>query len=92
MNHLQACVYCPKWTKEGCTVYPERYLFDRVQLHGCPVYPYRDIPRSRGEYVDGVIVSGSQRPGQQKQKNQDRKYHSKNDGKRKYTLKEMQKA
>jgi hypothetical protein len=47
------------------------------------MFPYREIPRSRGEYVNGVIVSGKNRPGQQKQKKDDRKYHSKNDGKRK---------
>jgi hypothetical protein len=85
MNHLQACGYCDKYVDGGCSVFTEVDWVDR--RGGCGMFPYREIPRSRGEYVSGRIVSGKNRPGQQKQKKDDRKYHSKNDGKRKYTFK-----
>jgi len=86
MDHLQACPHCPNFATFGiaigCSIYKNTSWINR--RGGCPAFPFRDIPRSRGEYVDGKIVSGNRRPGQQKQKTDDRKYHSKNDGKRKY--------
>ena len=81
-KHLQACPYCDKHIDGGCTIFTDVSWVER--LGGCPAFPYREVPRSRGEYMDGKIISGNQRPGQQKQKHDDRKYHSKNDGKRKY--------
>jgi hypothetical protein len=97
MDHLQACGHCPKYGNieemscdgvvyiiPGCTIYNNATLDWVNRRGGCPGFPYRDIPRSRGEYLDGRIVAGNHRPGQQKQKKDDRKYHSKNDGKRKY--------
>jgi hypothetical protein len=48
-----------------------------VKLYGCPVFPYRDLPKQGNmEYVDGKIVAGVHRPGQQKQKRDDRKYEN----------------
>jgi hypothetical protein len=97
MDHLQACSHCDKYgiieevacdgevhDVPGCTIYSNATLDWVNRRGGCPHFPYRQIPRSRGEYLDGEIVSGG-RVGQQKQSVNDRKYHSKNDGKRKYT-------
>ncbi|MHA2068769.1 MAG: hypothetical protein ACXABY_30765, partial [Candidatus Thorarchaeota archaeon] len=73
-----------RFDRMGCGIYGGGDLSWINRRGGCPHFPYRQIPRSRGEYLDGEIVSGG-RVGQQKQSVNDRKYHSKNDGKRKYT-------
>ena len=85
MDHLQACMYCPKsdMTCDGevhCTIYANRSWVNRVG--GCGMFPFRELPPGLS-YIDGRIA-GRGRIGQQKQKHEDRKYHSKNDGKRKY--------
>lgn len=49
------------------------------------MFPFRELPPGLS-YIDGRIA-GRGRIGQQKQKHEDRKYHSKNDGKRKYKFK-----
>jgi hypothetical protein len=76
MDHLQACPHCPHFVQFGisigCSKYKDTSWVNR--RGGCPGFPYREIPRNRGEYVDGQIVAGKQRPGQQKQKVADRKY------------------
>jgi hypothetical protein len=79
MRHTDACGHCPKY-EDGCTVYENTEWVNRIG--GCGHYPYRDLPTYLS-YVDGVIV-GRGRVGQQKQKYEDRKYRSKNDGRRKY--------
>ena len=71
MNHLQACPHCKDFSDTGCTVYPDTSWVNR--RGGCPNFPLRDLPETMKKRV-----------GQQKQKFEDRKYHSKNDGKRKY--------
>jgi hypothetical protein len=87
LDHLQACSYCPKSNPETresraveCTVYEVTTWVNR--RGGCPMFPYRDLPPSL-TYIDGVI-HGRGRVGQQKQKHEDRKYKSKNDGRLKY--------
>jgi hypothetical protein len=80
LNHLMACTHCPKYS-EGCTIYNDTSWVNRIG--GCPSFPFREIPRVAGEYVDGKIVSGNMRPGQQKQKKADRSYDNKK-SKRKY--------
>lgn len=88
LNHLQACGHCPKYdhgdgttkTHTGCSIYADVTWVNRIG--GCPVFPYRAVPKSRGEYVDGVIISGK-RVGQQHQKRLDRKYENRK-SKRKY--------
>lgn len=82
-DHTQACPYCPKYdehAESGCSVYQSMRL---VKAVGCPLFPFREIPRLRGEYVDSKIVAGSSRPGQQKQKKVDRTYNNAR-SKRKY--------
>jgi hypothetical protein len=82
MDHLRACPHCPKYKDPGgCHIYGDITWVNR--RGGCPGFPYREIPRSRGEYVNGEIVSGSQRPGQQKQKVNDKTYNNAK-SKRKY--------
>lgn len=73
MNHLLACGHCPKYDN-GCTIYRDISWVNR--RGGCPSYPYRDLFRGM-EYLDGAIVTGKARPGQQKQKKNDRKYENK---------------
>ena len=98
LNHTQACPYCDKFKVErqrrtqddghyyyinktyGCTIYEDTSWINR--RGGCPMFPYRAVPKSRGEYVDGVIISGK-RVGQQHQKRHDRKYENRK-SKRKY--------
>jgi hypothetical protein len=77
-NHLQACPYCPKYRvgRDGCTVYADTSWVNR--RGGCPEYPGRDLTGLHGLH--------KVRAGQQKQKHEDKKYRSKNDGKRKYKL------
>ena len=82
MDHTEACEYCDKWNGAHCRVYMNMRL---IRKYGCGHFPYRSLGKHGArEYVDGEIVSGKNRPGQQKQIKDDRKYHSKNDGKRKY--------
>jgi hypothetical protein len=73
MDHLEACGYCPKDSEAGCGIYPDTSWVNR--RGGCPHFSYRQIPRSRGEYLDGKIVSGG-RVGQQKQSVNDRSYNN----------------
>ena len=83
MDHLQACGHCPKYDPtetSQCAAYLNMRL---ISLYGCPIFPYRELSGGRA-YVDGEIKTGKARSGQQKQKKSDPKYHSKNDGKRKY--------
>jgi len=77
LDHLQACGYCPhiipdfkESVNTACTKYTDLSWVNR--RGGCPMFPERELPVGRG------------RVGQQKQKHQDKSYHSKNDGKRKY--------
>ncbi len=72
MNHEMACPYCPKYDG-GCTIYRDISWVNR--RGGCPSFPFRELTRLM-EYVDGEIVTGKNRPGQQKQKKADRKYDS----------------
>jgi hypothetical protein len=74
MSHLQACGFCSKYVDGGCTIYTDTDWVDR--RGGCGMFPHRDFP----------ATTTSKRAGQQKQsrKRDDRKYHSKNDGRRKY--------
>jgi len=83
MNHLEACGHCPKETWYGTCV----LFFDRSWVNrrgGCGMFPYRELPQGMS-YIDGKIA-GRGRIGQQKQAHSDRKYHSKNDGKRKFIM------
>jgi hypothetical protein len=80
MDHLQACGYCDKFVDGGCSIFVETDWVNR--MGGCGMFPYRDLSHGH-TYVDGKVY-GPGRTGQQKQKHEDRKYHSKNDGKRKY--------
>ena len=75
LDHLRACPHCPKYggSYGECTAYQNLRM---ASLYGCPLFPYREIPRLRGEYLDGKIVSGVHRPGQQKQKKADRTYNN----------------
>lgn len=86
MNHLQACEYCPNYgvidevecdgevyKTYGCTIYSNAILEWVNRRGGCPSFPFRDLPRHM-EYLDGNIVTGNKRPGQQKQVKSDRKY------------------
>lgn len=75
LDHTQACPYCPKYIKEAdnCKMYPYEFEVSWINRRGgCPYFPERDMPAWKG------------RVGQQKQKHNDRTYHSKNDGKRRY--------
>jgi len=76
MDHLQACPYCHKYDAQmdHCTVFNYTGWVNR--RGGCGLFPERDMTGSPSQR--------KQRAGQQKQKHQDRSYHSKNDGKRKY--------
>ena len=94
-DHTQACPYCDKFKVErqrrtqddghyyyinktyGCTIYEDTSWVNR--MGGCPFFPMRDMT--------GAPSLRKERAGQQKQKHQDRTYHSKNDGKRKYKFK-----
>ena len=90
MNHLRACEYCPRYGEieevacdgevykiPGCTIYSNATLDWVNRIGGCPMFPLRDLPPHYGmEYLDGKIVRGSHRPGQQKQKKADRKYEN----------------
>lgn len=75
MDHLQACPHCPKFIQfgisVGCSMYKDVSWVNR--RGGCPGYPFRSVPKLRGEYVDGVIMKTG-RVGQQHQKRHDRKY------------------
>jgi hypothetical protein len=78
MDHLQACGHCPyiipdfvESVNTACTVYTDLSWVNR--RGGCPMFPERDLPEAMKKRV-----------GQQKQKHNDKSYHSKNDGKRKY--------
>lgn len=84
MDHTQACPHCPKYdeyAESGCSVYQNMRL---VKAIGCPMFPFRPLPKSRGEYVDGEIAR-SGRVGQQHQKKTDRKYDNRK-VKRKYGI------
>lgn len=71
MDHLQACQVCKFFNEDWtCSVYRDTDWVNR--RGGCPMLSYREVPRAYGVYVDGVIVKGNQRPGQQKQKKADR--------------------
>jgi hypothetical protein len=79
LDHLIACTHCPKYLDYGagiwdCSVYTDLSWVNR--RGGCPMFPERDMT--------GSPSLRKIRAGQQKQKHEDRKYHSKNDGKRKY--------
>jgi hypothetical protein len=74
MDHLQACPYCPKYNEpyKMCTVFRQTAW---VNLRGgCGMFPLRDLPEPMRK----------KRVGQQKQKHQDKSYHSKNDTRTKF--------
>jgi hypothetical protein len=75
-DHLQACPHCPHYItdQDRCHIYNDTSWINR--RGGCPTFPFREVPKQRGEYVNGKIVSGTQRPGQQKQRKPDRKYEN----------------
>jgi hypothetical protein len=83
MNHIEACGECPKETWYGtCPLYFDRSFLSR--LGGCGHFPYRELPAQSGlSYLDGKIL-GRGRIGQQKQKHNDKSYHSKNDRRGKF--------
>ena len=73
MDHRQACPYCDKYNgalRPPCSIYND---ISWMQHTGCPHFPYRTLTKGR-EYMDGDIVTGKARQGQQKQKKQDRPY------------------
>ena len=84
MNHLQACPECPKYSEDflagGCTIYDDVSWVNR--RGGCGMFPSRELLPGMS-YLDGKITRKG-RSGQQKQKHEDRKYHSKNDRKTKF--------
>jgi hypothetical protein len=83
MNHLEACGHCPKETWYGtCLLYHDRSFVNRIG--GCGAFPYRELPAQSGlSYLDGKIL-GKGRVGQQKQKHNDKSYHSKNNSRTKF--------
>ena len=85
MDHMQACKYCAHHNEEPfklwCSIYTDVSWVNR--RGGCPSFPYRDLPTSLS-YMDGKIVP-IKKVGQQKQVHKDKTYHSKNDGRRKFS-------
>jgi hypothetical protein len=85
-DHLQACGHCPhhndSFLEVWCTKFSNLSWVNRIG--GCGMFPYRDLPAQSGlSYLDGKIL-GRGRIGQQKQKHNDKSYHSKNNSKSKY--------